>query len=223
MAVGPRSGIRGAGCHDLNSLKWSNKIKVLGTTALQITEKEAEKRPTLLRECFKHSVNRQILAGQLKKDIATSVCAICPSKCDRDIPCSSCLTVIRKKFDMEAAKASSWTQQSDQIRWDGIQFPSGIEDFEMFSRKNPHICISVYRAAEDKGDVFLTYRSEPTDRPRSEQAMVHIVSVTRLNTAIMELETHFMPVTDLNAFSRHIYEYNAKDGNIKTQYGAGEQ
>ena len=223
MAVGPRSGIRGAGCHDLNSLNWMNKIKVLGTTALQISEKEAEKSPELLRECFKHSVNRQIFANQLKKDIASRVCAICPSQCVRDTPCSDCLTVIRKTFDTEASRASSWSHQSGDINWDGIQFPSGIEDFEMFSRKNPHICISVYRAAEDKGDVFLTFRSELGDRPRSKQIMVHIVSITRLNTSIMELETHFLPVTDLNAFSRHIYEYNAENGNIKTQYSKGEQ
>ena len=62
------------GEQDLNSLNWINKIKVLGTTALQISEKEAEKSPELLRECFKHSVNRQIFANQLKKDIASYGC-----------------------------------------------------------------------------------------------------------------------------------------------------
>ena len=71
--MGPRSGIRGAGSHDLNSLKWLNKIKVLGTTALQITEAEAEKSSELMQECFKHAVNRQIFGDQLKKDITRAV------------------------------------------------------------------------------------------------------------------------------------------------------
>ena len=142
--MGPRSGIRGAGSHDLNSLKWLNKIKVLGTTALQITEAEAEKSSELMQECFKHAVNRQIFGDQLKKDITARVCEICPSKCDQLRPCSSCQTVIRKQLSTEAEKASTWSHQTDNIRWDGIQFPSGLEDFEMFSRQNPHICLSVY-------------------------------------------------------------------------------
>ena len=222
IAVGPKRGIRGAGCHDLTSLKWLNGIKVRGSTALQISEKEAQEKPELLKECFKHAVNRQVFGGSLKNNIIARVCSSCPSKCEPDRLCSCCQKVIDKMFKTEAGKASTWSNQTDHIQWAGIQFPSGLEDFELFSKNNPHICLSLYQAAEDKGDVYLTFRSDLGLLDRSKQTMVHIVSVTRLNTEEMELETHFLPVTDLNAFCGLIYEYNAQGGNIKTQYKDGK-
>lgn len=222
IAVGPKRGIRGAGCHDLSSLKWLNGIKVRGATALQISVEEAGKKSQLLKECFKHAVNRQISGSQLKKTIVARVCSSCPSKCELNSLCSCCQKVVNSMFEAEANKASTWADQDNHVQWKGIQFPSGLEEFELFSKNNPHICLSVYRAAEDKGDVYLTFRSELGQLERSRQTMVHIVSVTRLNTELMELETHFLPVTDLNLFCGLIYEYNAEGGHIKTQYKDGE-
>lgn len=221
IAVGPRRGVRGGGCHDLSSLKWLNGIKVRGATALQITEEEAGKEDTpLLKECFKHAVNRQVSGSQLKKSIAARVC--CFSECNLDSLCSGCQDVVNSLFETEAGKASTWAHQDNGVQWKGIQFPAGLEEFELFSKNNPHICLSIYRAAEDKGEVYLTFRSKLGQLERSKQTMVHIVSVTRLNTEAMELETHFLPVTDLDAFCGFIYEYNAENGRIKTQYTKGE-
>lgn len=222
IAVGPKRGVRGAGCHDLSSLKWLNGIKVRGATALQISAEDAEEKPQLLKECFKHAVNRQISGSQLKKTIDARVCSSCPSKCELDSLCSCCRKVANSMFKTEASKASTWADQVNGVQWRGIQFPSGLNEFELFSKNNPHICLSVYRAAEDKGDVYLTFRSELGQLERSKQTMVHIVSVTRLDTEEMELETHFLPVTDLNLFCGFIYEYNAGDGTMKTQYKDGE-
>ena len=125
------------------------------------------------------------------------------------------------KFDQEASQASAWSDQNDGINWDRVRFPAGLEDFEVFSENNPHICISLYRATEDKGDVYLFYRSKLGELARSSQKMIHIVSVTRLKTLTMELETHFLPVTNLDAFCGLIYEYDKEHGNISTKYQQG--
>lgn len=219
--MGPRAGIRGAGCHDLSSLKWLNGIKVRGTTALQISEDEASKAPKLLQHCLKHAVNRQLFSSQLENKVVQQISKICPLNCGEGNLCGSCRKAAKKMFYADACRASTWSGESGDVNWEGVQFPSGVEDFETFSSNNPNICLSVYRATEDKGDVFLFYRSKLGGVARGLQKMVHIVSVTRLNTQEMELETHFLPVTDLNAFCSLIYEYENRDGNIKTQYAKG--
>ena len=221
VAIGPRAGVRGAGCNDLSSLKWLNGIKVRGATALQISEAEAKEKPLLLKECFKHSVNRQFFAASLRERIVSQISEICPAKCQKDRLCSTCFTAVNRKFEQEASRASAWCDQSEGINWDNVRFPAGLEDIEVFSQNNPQICISLYRAAEDKGDVYLFYRSKLGELPRSSQKMIHIVSVTRLDTLVMELETHFLPVTNLDAFCSLIYEYDNKDGNISTKYQQG--
>ena len=220
-----KEGSEGAGIDDtgdLSSLKWMNKIRVRGATALQISESEAKKDPKLLKECFRHSVNRQYFADSLKIKIDERISAICPLKCQRDALCSSCSTAARKMFDEESTSSIVWDSPGEGIDWTGVGFPTSLEDVEVFSQNNPEICISVYRAGEDKGDVYLFYRSKLGEISRSEQKMIHIVCVTRLNTKLMELEQHFLPVTDLDAFCGLIYEYDKKHGNIKTQYKQGE-
>ena len=221
VAVGPRAGIRGAGCNDLSSLKWLNGIKVRGATALQISKCEAVENPKLLRECFKHAVNRQVFAASIREQIATQISEICSGECHKDRLCSTCLTAVNKKFAQEASRASAWCNQNAGINWDNVCFPTGLEDVEVFSQNNPHLCISLYRATEDKGDVYLFYRSKLGEVPRSSQKMIHIVTVSRLNTMAMELETHFLPVTNLDAFCSRIYEYDHQQGNITTKYGQG--
>lgn len=205
----------------MSSLKWLNGIKVRGATALQISQDEALIKPELLKQCFKHSVNRQFFAGSIRDRIVTQISEICPVKCPKDRLCSTCLTAVNMKFDQEASQASAWSDQNDGINWDNVRFPAGLEDFEVFSENNPHICISLYRATEDKGDVYLFYRSKLGELSRSSQKMIHIVSVTRLKTLTMELETHFLPVTNLDAFCGLIYEYDTEHGNISTKYQQG--
>ena len=222
IAVGPSRGVRGAGCNDLSSLKWLNGIKVRGTTALQISEAEALKDPNLLRQCLKHSVNRQLFSSLLEEKVVKQITQMCPWKCCKDQLCASCDKAVKKMFQQQASSASAWTAESSEVNWQNVHFPSGVEDFETFTLNNPNLCLSIYRATEDKGDVFLFYRSELGDIPRSQQKMIHIVSVTRLNTEMMELETHFLPVTNLDSFCGLIYEYDSKNGNIKTQYARGK-
>lgn len=222
LAVGPRAGLRGAGCYDLCSLKWLNGIKVRGATALQISKSEAENNPKLLKECFKHAVNRQVFAASIREQIATEISEICSGECQKDKLCSTCLTAVNKKFAQQAGRASTWSHQHGDISWDNVSFPTGLEDVEVFSQNNPNLCISLYRATEDKGDVYLFYRSKLGEVPRSSQKMIHIVTVSRLNTLAMELETHFLPVTNLDAFCSRIYEYEHQGGNISTKYGQGD-
>ena len=220
--MGPRRGIRGAGCHDLSSLNWLNGIKGRGTTALQISEVEALKDPKLLKQCLKHSVHRQLFSSLLKEKVVKQITQMCPWDCRKDQLCASCDKAVKKMFEEEASRASVWNVENNGVNWENVQFPAGVEDFETFSKNNPHLCLSIYRATEDKGDVFLFFRSELGEIPRSCQKMIHIVSVTRLNTEAMELETHFLPVTNLDTFCSLIYEYDAKNGNIKTQYARGK-
>ena len=241
LTSGASSGLRGGGVYDISSLRWANKISIRGTTALQITEKEAETKPELLVQCFKHSINRQIYEGHLRAQITLRARSNCVRKClEQDRACTPCSSLIEKAFKVEASQATTWSQMEGEVSWGGISFPAGQHDFEKFSEINPHIRLSVYRAAQDKGDVYLIFRSKDNDHPRSQRHDVHIAAVTRLNSNIMEviffsfnkslfhhhhrpqLETHFLPCTDLSAFCQAVYEYNMTDSaNIKTQYASG--
>ena len=240
LTSGASSGLRGGGVYDISSLRWANKISIRGTTALQITEKEAERDPDLLLQCFKHSVNRQIYEDRLRAKIALAARSNCITKCsEQERACTPCSRLIEQSFKVEASQASTWSQMEGEVSWAGISFPAGQHEFEKFSELNPHVRLSVYRAAEDKGDVYLIFRSKENEHPRSQRVDVHIAAVTRLNSSIMEvifsfnkvlfhhhhppqLETHFVPCTNLSAFCQAIYEYNMSDSaNIKTQYAQG--
>ena len=195
LTSGASSGLRGGGVYDISSLRWSNKISIRGTTALEITEKEAETNPDLLVQCFKHSINRQIYEDRLRAQIALRARSNCVRKCsEQDRACTPCSSLIEKAFKVEASRAATWTQMDGEVSWGGISFPAGQHDFERFSEINPHIRLSVYRAAQDKGDVYLIFRSKDNDHPRSQRLDVHIAAVTRLNSDIMEVIFSFNKV-----------------------------
>ena len=195
LTSGASSGLRGGGVYDISSLRWANKISIRGTTALQITEKEAERDPDLLLQCFKHSVNRQIYEDRLRAKITLAARSNCIRKClEQERACTPCSRLIEQSFKAEASQAITWSQMEGEVSWGGISFPAGQHEFEKFSELNPHVRLSVYRAAEDKGDVYLIFRSKENEHPRSRRVDVHIAAVTRLNSSIMEVIFSFNKV-----------------------------
>ena len=104
-----------------------------------------------------------------------------------------CYKNATKKFREASSKSAFWDPYFSRDNWEGVQLPGGIQDLEVFTRRNPEIRVTAFQLHNDK--LVTIFRP---DRTILHKRFIFIVHSTFVNQRTQEIEAHWFPVDNLS-------------------------
>ena len=125
--------------------------------------------------------------------------------------CVACRMLFERQLRLEEEKASTFLPWSQRLDWSGLDFPIGMESYEIFCRQNPSVRLFVYRQVEAGGEIYQEFKSEPPKHDGEEEIKnIHLIFTSRVDWEENEIQSHFLSVTNLAKLCSKLLKYDIK-------------
>ena len=218
LIIGPASGLKGAGAGKNalpQSISWANRVQIRGAISLKVDTADLAKHPEMAQQCFKFAVLHNLFSCELREQKKSAFMDRCVGeghvRLDGQHLCLACSLLFEHQLQKEEEKASTFLPWSERLDWSGLEFPIGLESYDLFCRQNPSVRLFVYRQVEAGGEIYQEYKSEPSNEDGEEEIKnVHIIFTSRVDWEENEIQSHFLSVTNLAKLCAKLLKYDIK-------------